>query len=468
MTAVTGRAARRIPSSRLVPPPAPPRPAAADSLALLAGLSMMIVLALWIHGGGLRALGGGAAESLTTLGRLTGLIAADLLLIQVLLMARIPWLERIYGQDELARWHRVVGFTSFNLMLAHVVLITIGYAGSDHAGLLGEAWSLVTTYPGMLLATAGTIALIMVAVTSVRVARARLRYESWHLLHLYAYLGVGLSLPHEIWTGNDFSAPLASAYWWTLYILAAGALLTFRIGIPLTRSVRHSLRVHAVVAETPGVTSVYLTGRNLHRLPVRAGQFFNWRFLGHHGWTRAQPYSLSAAPRQELLRITVKDLGDGSRSVQRLRVGTRVLIEGPYGRLTGAVRRRSHVAMIASGIGITPLRALLESEPYRPGEATLMYRASTAADFTFERELAQLARARGVRLFYLPGRRGPHDSWLPPAQVDPVTALLQMAPHIVVSDVFVCGPEPWMDAVTATLDAVGVPADQVHLERFGW
>jgi DMSO/TMAO reductase YedYZ heme-binding membrane subunit len=59
-------------------------------------------------------------------------------------------------------------------------------------------WTLTTTYPGMLLALAGTLCLVMVVGTSIRAARTRLRYESWHLLHLYAYLGVGLALPHQL------------------------------------------------------------------------------------------------------------------------------------------------------------------------------------------------------------------------------------------------------------------------------
>src|SRR5207248_2670013 len=134
---------------------------------------------------GLQNLSG---DPLTSLGRLTGLVSADLLLLQVLLMARIPWAERSYGQDELARRHRLVGFGSVTLMLAHIGLISLGYAVTDHSGLVGEVWSLVTTYPGMLLATAGTLALILVAATSIRAARRKLRYESWHLLHLYGYL----------------------------------------------------------------------------------------------------------------------------------------------------------------------------------------------------------------------------------------------------------------------------------------
>src|SRR5438477_332727 len=170
--------------------------------------------------------------------------------------------------------------TSFHLMVVHIVLITLGYAGQAHVNVFGELWDLVITYPGMLLATAGTLLLVMVVVTSMRAARRRLRYESWHLLHLYAYLGAGLALPHQLWTGTDFvGSPAATVYWWTAYTVAAGSVLVFRLGVPLGRSLWHDLRVAAVVPEAPGVVSVYLRGRRLHRLPVRAGQFFQWRFL---------------------------------------------------------------------------------------------------------------------------------------------------------------------------------------------
>ena len=442
---------------------------AAGAVAAVGAASLAIVFLLWVRGGGVPSLRLSPASAATSLGRLTGLVAADLLLIQVLLMARVPWIERSYGQDRLARIHRLVGFTSLNLMLVHIVLITVGYAGTDRSGLVTEAWNLVTTYPGMLLATLGSAAIILVAVTSVRVARARLRYESWHLLHLYAYLGVGLSLPHQLWSGADFlTSPLATVYWWTVYIATLACIITFRVGLPIWRSVRHDLRVDRVVTEGKGTISVYLRGRDLDRMPVQAGQFFHWRFLGRPGWTRAHPYSLSAPPRSTMLRITVKELGDGSSDLRRLRRGTRVLVEGPYGRLTGAMRTRRHLTMIACGIGITPLRALIEAEFYHPGHAVLIYRARRAADFTFGRELDHLAQSRGVRVTYLPGGRGPNGSWLPTGTGDEVAALIRLAPNVHDSDVFVCGPEDWMTAVVDTLHRTGVSANQIHVERFDW
>jgi predicted ferric reductase len=463
MTTTVRRAQRR-------PAAAATRTAAAswwaDAIGATAALTMLVVVALWVHNRGLQQLNG-VASALTSVGRLAGLVSADLLLAQVLLMARVPWIERTYGQDRLARWHRLVGLTSFNLMLAHVALVTVGYAGTGHMHVVAQAWQLVTTYPGMLLATAGFAALVMVVVTSVRAARRRLRYESWHLLHLYAYLGVGLSLPHELWTGADFvSSGLARAYWWTAYGVAAGSVLVFRLGQPAWRSLYHRIEVDRVVGEAPGVVSVYLRGRHLDRLPIRAGQFFLWRFLDGPGWSRAHPYSLSAAPRRDQLRITVKALGDGSARVAALRPGTKAIIEGPYGQLVAARRRTRGVTLLACGIGITPLRALLDELP--PRQTVLLYRARSDTDLIFRAELEQFAVRRGVRVWYLLGPRPGRRSWLPAGYPADHQALRDLVPDIARRDVYLCGPDDWMDVAHSAARRAGVPDERIHVERFTW
>ncbi len=412
-----------------------------------AALSLLIVTWFWRSGG---------------IGRLAGLWSADLMLIQVLLMARIPWVERRFGHDRLAWWHRWTGFTSFHLLLAHVALAVAAH---------GNPVDLVLRWPGMLLATGALAAFGLVVITSVRAARRRLRYESWHLLHLYAYLGVALALPHELWSGSDFiRSPVARAYWWGLYLLAAGAVLVFRIGLPLWRTLRHSLRVEEITPEAHGLVSVHLRGRSLDRLPVRAGQFFVWRFLDGPGWSRGNPFSLSGPPRGDRLRITVKGVGDGSTRVATLRAGTRVLIEGPFGRLTADSYRGGPVTMLACGVGVTPLLALLWDLPYGHGQATLVYRARHASEVAFLDEIEWLAGERGVRLVPLIGPRASAGSWLPAEYGDytDAQALRAIAPSIADHDLYLCGPDAWAAAVRSAARSTGVPSAQIHRERFGW
>ena len=141
--------------------PAPPRVRRLRVVGVVVGAmtiaSVVVVIVLWLVQGNVRAFGtdGGTA---TGFGRLTGLLAADLLLIQVLLMARIPWVEQVWGQDT--RRHRLVGFSSFWLMCVHVLLVTLGYAQTSHTDLVvAQGWDLLSNYPAMLLAAPRTLAL---------------------------------------------------------------------------------------------------------------------------------------------------------------------------------------------------------------------------------------------------------------------------------------------------------------------
>lgn len=433
-------------------------------------LTSLFVAGLWVAGGGVDAVLAGGAGALDTVGRLTGLVASNLLLYQVLLMARVPLFERGFGREGITRMHRLVGFWSVWLMLAHIALLVAGYAAQAGVSPVVQLWEFVRDYPGMLLATAGTALILLVAVTSMRRARRRLRYEAWHLLHLYAYLGVGLALPHQLWTGADFaSSPATTAYWWTLWAVAAGAVLVFRLGMPLARSLRHDLRVTAVERDGAGGVTVRMRGRDLASLRARAGQFFVWRFLDGPGWTRGNPFSLSAAPDGRELTISARIAGDGTQRLTRLRPGTRVLFEGPYGHMTGDQRHRHRLLMIGAGAGVAPLVSLLESEPYAPGDAVLVTRDSAPQDALRSGAIARLVGTRGVRHVPLGGPRsasGP--AWLPATHSEwsGADALRYLAGDLADYDAYVCGPDAWMDAVTRDLRSAGLPADRIHTESF--
>jgi predicted ferric reductase len=438
-------------------------PVRPSDLGLIVGGNALLIVGMWIRHGGLNDLGS-AAALFTAAGQLTALLGTYAAIVQIVLMSRSPWLDQLFGVDRLVFWHRWLGFGALWLILGHILFTTTGWALGDGSTFFGETWSLLTTYPWILAAWVGTGLFVLVAVSSIRAARARVSYETWFFIHLYAYLAIALAFLHEVVVGTDFADdPLAAWYWTALYAVAAALIVVFRVGQPLRLAWRHRLRVAAVTREGPGVVSVYVTGRDLDRLAVRAGQYFLWRFLAGGGWWRAHPFSISAAPNGEYLRFTVKAAGDWTDAIQRLRPGTRVFAEGPYGAFTGARRTQPRVVLIAGGIGISPLRALLEELPAAVGGLTLIYRASSWDDVVFRAELDTLMQLRGASVYYLIGRRSElHADPLGPAN------LARLVPDLPAQDVFICGSPGMTEQVRRSLSALGVPRRQVHSERFAY
>lgn len=438
----------------------PPRGLRAEDVVGFLGANLVLIGAMWIRHGGLDQLSSVAGVATAT-GQLTALVGTFLALLQLFLMSRAPWLDRAFGRDRLALAHRWLGFATVWLIGSHALFTTLGFALSDGESFFGEAWILITTWEFVLMATVSLALFVAVAVTSVRLARRRISYENWYGVHLYAYLAIALGFAHQLVVGSDFvNDPIARAYWIGLYIATIGTLLAFRFGAPIAINVRHRLRVGNVVDEAPGVVSVYLTGHDLDRLPIRAGQYLNVRFLVD-GWWRSHPYSISAQPNGRWLRVTVKALGDDSARLRDLPIGTRAIVEGPYGNLTTERRTAPRATLIAGGIGVTPLRAILE-ELSASAPVTMLYRVRDRADLVFKEELDDLAKRRGARVHYLVGARGDGGSH---AALGPAT-IRRLVPDIADHEVYVCGPTGLMNEATSAVRTLGVPPERIHQERF--
>jgi predicted ferric reductase len=416
------------------------------------------VVALWWSGG---VPPRAAASRLVDYGRLCGLLAAYLVAVQLALRARVPFVERGIETHRLARWHGTAGGCLVLFALGHALLILWGYAGLARAPLAEQVKVLVVSYPDVLMATVALGLLLLVGTVSMRAIRRRLRYETWVHLHLYGYLAVALALSHQVVNGEDFAVNRTARWsWLTLFLAVGGTLLWYRVVTPLRRWHRHRLRVESVCEAAPGTTSVVITGRDLDRYGARAGQFFRWRFLTRERWWSANPYSLSAPPTADRLRITAKAVGDHSRLLRTLRPGTRVLAEGPYGTLGAHRDHRPGTLLVAGGIGVTPLRALFETVPAEPGRLTLVYRAGTAEDLVFRAELDAIAAARGAEVHYLLGHRRDVGEVLTAIQ------LLRLVPDVAERDVYLCGPARLIAALEHDLRELGVPRSHVHAETF--
>ena len=403
------------------------------------------------------------SDWLVNAGRITGLLGGYAAVVLLILMARLPVLERVIGADRLARWHAMGGRYTVSLLTAHALLILWGYALMSNRSVTGETADLLTQYPDVLMATVGLGLFIMIGAVSARAARKRMAYETWYYLHLYTYLAIALSFAHQFATGAEFMYSLpARILWSAMYVIAAIALLWNRFIVPIRGYFRHQMRVTHVIKEGPDTISIVVQGKHLDELGAESGHFFRWRFFNSAHWWQSHPYSLSAPPHPKALRITVKALGDHSSDLQDLKPGTRVLAEGPYGAFTAARRSRQRVLLIGGGIGITPLRALFETLPGKPGHITLIYRANTEGDLVLRSELERIARERGAKLHYVLG--------LPGSKTDAIRAdrLAALVPGLAQHEVYMCGPPGLTRAATAALLAAKVPAKHIHNEEFAF
>ncbi len=440
----------------------PLRRAAALALvwAVVIGNAAVIVW-LWSHGGNVTGLHS-TGDVLTSIARITGLLSAYLALLQVLLLARLPWLEPLVGFDRLTVWHRWNGHACLYLVLAHVVFSVWGYALLDRISIPHEISTMLGggIYPGMITATVGTALLVAVVVSSVVIVRRRLPYEAWYAVHLTAYAAIALAWFHQIPTGNELVLDQAAAdYWRALYAAVLLLLLVFRVALPIASAFRDRLRVTEVVREGPGVVSLRIAGPGVARLRARPGHFFLWRFLTRGRWWSSHPFSLSEAPDGRSLRITVKDLGGFTRRIGEVAPGTRVVAEGPFGVFTDAVRKRERSVLIAGGIGITPIRALMEAID---GHAVVLYRVVREPDAVLRAELERIAAERRLDLRIVVGDHATEDG----ARLLSVDHLKELVPDIADRDVYVCGPPAMTDLIERNVRAAGVPRRLVHVERF--
>jgi predicted ferric reductase len=423
----------------------------------------VVTIAMWFRHGQLSAASGPGGAA-TAAGQVFALVGTYAALVQILFMSRIAWLERAIGLDVLAVWHRWLGFAVVSLLTAHVVFTTIGWAAASipPVSIAHEVGWMISHEPDILMAWIGFGLFLAVAFTSVRAARRKMTRETWYFVHLYAYLAVILSFAHQLAVGSDLDNDAAARVWWVgLYVVVAAAILWWRVLVPLRLNYRHQLRVQRVFNEGPETVSIHIKGKQLDRLGAQPGQFFLWRFMTRRDWWKPHPFSLSAAARPNMVRITVKDLGDDTRHMQRLRPGVRVFAEGPYGTLTAERRNRGATLLLAGGIGITPLRALLES--FAPDEdVVLLYRVQREEDAVFVAELQSFVEKRGVRLHVIAGSEIGDDH----TDLLSIPNLMRGVPDVRSRDCYVCGPPAFVNALCGRLRRIGVPHHQIHFERF--
>jgi predicted ferric reductase len=431
----------------------------------LYALGMVITLVFWWQITGHMA---GVSTALVeiAIGNVTGLIGTYCILWQLMLLSRLTFLENAFGMERLTWLHKWNGYSALIALLVHTIFLIIGYALLDHVDLVAQFLDFLWNWEDLLKATVGMIMLIIIVFISIGIVRRRMKYETWYLVHIFTYLAILLAFSHQLSVGSDFvGQPLFQAYWYALYILAVGTITLYRFVRPVYLVYKYRFRVEKTVRETPDVLSVYITGGHLDRLHFEPGQFMIWRFLSRELWWQAHPFSISVGPGGRHLRITVKQLGDFTRSLSSLKPGTYVSVDGPHGNFTTRPLSNSKLLLIAGGVGITPIRSILEHLPAGINSVVLVHAVRNRAQMALHQELESLiAKRKGTLKYILSAETAPGFA---SGTLDAAN-LRALVPDAASREVMLCGPPLMMDAVTKTLVAQGVARRHIHTERFAY
>lgn len=404
--------------------------------------------------------GGGAA--LIALGALCGLFGAFFLLIQLILMSGIRPLERPFGLNRLIDMHHTNGFVGYTLIMTHVCLIVFGYSTLTGDGLI-QQYFVLQQLPYITLASFAIWALNAVVISSIVIVRRRLRYEWWRTVHWLVYAVVILSFWHQVNNGHELlGSTVFRYYWWLLYTFALLSVIFMRWLHPLLLHARYGFRVERVERETPNVTSIYVSGKNLDQLKYEAGQFNFWYFWSPGLRLQKHPFTISSSPDDPYLRLSAKAIGDYSAALADVKPGTPALVNGPFGRFTMAMSTGRKRLFIAGGIGVTPIRSMLGDKVM--GGDILLYSAQRETDLAF-REYFVTLTDKGLAVHYLLEKLRQKQSNYHKGRITP-ELLVRLVPDLAERDVWLCGPPAMMSAVRQTLTGLGVPNHRIYSEEF--
>ncbi len=423
--------------------------------------NIAIVTTFWWNFSGELMLTGEINSQFLAISRLAGLLATQLALVQLILIGRIKWVESVFGLDKLSRIHKWNGYLVLSLIILHVILVTKAYSVFNGASYISQYVSFLIDYDDVFKAFLAYLILLGTVGLSITIIRRKLKYEYWYYVHILNYITFVLFVGHQLELGMSSQSSTFQLYWLATYIFTAGHISWFRFIKPILNFTKHEFTISKVQTEGPA-TSIFISGKNLNTFKRQAGQFMILRFIQKSFWYEAHPFSLSWGADNEQLRITAKNLGDYTAKMPLLKVGTKVLIDGPHGVFTSSKIKKEKVLMIAGGIGITPIRSLVE-ELAGTIDLTIIYSVKTQAEAILLSELKNIKSQRAFNLIEIYSAEKVAGSEF--GMLDKVK-LNSLVPDLKDRDVFLCGPPPMMNALKIAMQELGLPNKQLHWERF--
>ena len=398
------------------------------------------------------------------------MVGFSMLLVEFVLSGRFRWVSGRIGIDVTMRFHQLVARSLAVFILAHPFMYSLPMTSPRPWDTTGE---LTLSLSGSPLVSALIAWLLLASLVLIAVFRRDFpyRYETWRLMHGFGAALVALLALHHVLDGGRYSnAPGLAMLWLVMVVVALSTLLQVYLIRPLIQ-LRHPFRVVSVKSIALKIWEVVIEPEGQSAFSYEAGQFV-WLTLGRSPFAITEhPFSMSSCPADApRVSFVIKEVGDFTRTIGSVPIGTPAYLDGPHGNLVMQGKSGAGVAFIAGGVGLAPIISILRQlrEERDPRPLKLIYGNRVANQIMYECELNDLKTDLNVQIHHVlseppPGWTGAVGS------IDETLLGRILGPegrhtwlHVV------CGPAPMIVSVETSLSRLGVPRHLVLSEKFSY
>jgi len=401
---------------------------------------------------------GSLVQFLHSLGQLAGLVGLAMFALNLVLGARLKFLENYFGGlDRVYRTHHFYGGLAFILLMVHPLFLMMNFLP---VSIRAAALFLL---PGRdPIVDLGIYALLLMTVLLVLTFFYRLKYQIWKFSHKFLGLAFFLGGLHAFFIPSDISRSLPLRVYMLSLISLGLTALVYRTILGWLLIKRSEYQVAAVRTLPGNITEIELKPLK-KSLKYRAGQFIFIGFPGSKLGREVHPFSITSISGEKHLRIIAKSLGDYTRRLPELRAGARALVEGPFGRFHYKSARHRDQIWVAGGVGITPFFAMaqeLAAQQDTKHRIDLYYSLRSQEEAMLLDRLKALANGRinlRVHEFY-----SDKQGWINAGYIRAKSQGLEN------KDIFLCGPSGMTRDLRRQFLSLKLLPRQIHSEEFNF
>lgn len=419
-------------------------------------LLVLISLFIWYFNASNLPLWTNISIILRTLGRMTGIVGMVLFAINMILSARVKFLEPYFqGLPNLYNKHHLIGAIAFGLILFHPLFLGAQFLS---VSIVVAAQFFIPNSKNLPL-LGGIIALGIMIISLFITFYIRVTYQRWRFSHQFLGLAFIIASLHMFFIPSDVSN-YSSLFWYMLVLVILGvSAFLYRSLFGRFFVKKYSYIVKNVTNKNNSITEIILSPVG-QPMPYKAGQFAFVSFRAKNFSSEPHPFSIISKEGDTEIGFAIKKLGDYTNFLNQIPIESSVLLEGAYGEFSQMAKNKNNDQIwISGGIGVTPFISMARSLAINETKhIDLYYCVQSQEEAVYLDIFEEIAKERNT--FRVISSYSKEQGYLTAQKIE------ELSGNLTNKEIYICGPVPMMQILRHQLITIGIPNNQIHSEEF--